>query len=93
MKLFAAEHQLNFPYLRDVTQDVAQTFGAEKTPQVFLLNQAGVLCYSGCIDDSPNDLTAVRVPYLRDAIAQILNGENIVPTSTEAIGCSVKWRG
>jgi peroxiredoxin len=93
MKLFAADHQLNFPYLRDVTQDVAQTFGAEKTPQVFLLNQTGVLCYSGCIDDSPNDLTAVRVPYLRDAIAQILNGENIVPTSTEAIGCSVKWRG
>jgi len=92
MKRFATEHQLNFPYLRDETQDVAQTFGAKKTPHVFLLNQEGVLCYSGCIDDNPNDLTAVRVAYFRDAIAQVLNGVTITPTSTEPIGCSVKWR-
>ncbi len=92
MKLFAADHRLNFPYLRDVTQEVAQSFGAEKTPHVFLLNQNGVLCYSGSVDDSPNDPSAVRVTYLRDAIAQILSRAPIKPTSTEPVGCSVKWR-
>ncbi|WP_421657081.1 thioredoxin family protein [Leptothermofonsia sp. ETS-13] len=92
MKEFASANQLNFPYLRDETQDVAQTFGAQKTPHVFLLNQEGVLCYSGCIDDNPNDPTAVQVPYLREAIAKILSGETITPTSTEPVGCSVKWR-
>lgn len=91
MKRFAAEHQLNFPYLRDVTQEVAQSFGAEKTPHVFLLNQDGVLCYSGSVDDSPNDPAAVKVTYLRDAIAQILMNAPIRRTSTEPIGCSVKW--
>jgi peroxiredoxin len=92
MKGFASTNQLNFPYLRDETQDVAQTFGAKKTPHVFLLNQEGVLCYSGCIDDNPNEPDAVRVPYLREAIAKVLSGEAIIPTSTEPIGCSVKWR-
>ncbi|MBW4692855.1 MAG: thioredoxin family protein [Lyngbya sp. HA4199-MV5] len=91
MKRFAANHQLNFPYLRDVTQEVAQSFGAEKTPHIFLLNQNGVLCYSGSVDDSPNDPASVRVTYLRDAIAQILSNAPIRPTSTEPVGCSVKW--
>ncbi|WP_245939830.1 thioredoxin family protein [Stenomitos frigidus] len=92
MKRFATDNQLNFPYLRDVTQEVAQSFGAEKTPHLFLLNQNGVLCYSGSVDDSPNDPNSVRVTYLRDAIAQILLNAPIKPTSTEPIGCSVKWR-
>jgi peroxiredoxin len=92
MKTFALDNHLNFPYLRDLTQEVAQSFGAEKTPHVFLLNQQGVLCYSGCIDDSPNNAESVRVPYFRDAIAQVLRGETTHPDRTDAIGCSVKWK-
>jgi peroxiredoxin len=92
MQTFAADHQVNFPYLRDVTQEVAHTFGATKTPQVFLLNQQGVLCYSGAVDDSPQNPQSVNRQYLRDAIAKILAEEPIVPASTEPIGCSVKWR-
>jgi peroxiredoxin len=92
MKTFAAEHQLNFPYLRDVTQDVAQSFGAERTPEAFLLDQTGVLRYSGSIDDSAQDPAAVKVPYLHNAITQLLAGQPIAAASTSAIGCSVKWR-
>ncbi|MBF2027597.1 MAG: thioredoxin family protein [Oscillatoriales cyanobacterium C42_A2020_001] len=92
MQRFVVERQLNFPYLRDVTQDVAHSFGAEKTPHVFLLNQAGVLCYSGLIDDSPDNSDGVKIQYLRDAIAQILNGATVKPTATKPVGCSVKWR-
>lgn len=92
MKDFAATNEVNFPYIRDVTQDVAQSFGAEKTPQVFLLDQDGRLRYKGLIDDNANDPAAVQVQYLRDAIAQLLKGEPVTPTSTDAIGCSVKWR-
>lgn len=92
MKQFVVDQGLNFPYLRDETQDVAHSFGAKKTPHVFLLNQAGVLCYGGSIDDNPNQPDAVRFPYLQDAIAQILSGAPVKPTSTDPIGCSVKWR-
>lgn len=92
MRGFVSGNQLNFPYLRDVTQDVAQSFGAEKTPHVFLLNCEGILCYSGCVDDSPNQPDAVQTAYFRDAIAQILTGEPVKPTSTKPVGCSIKWR-
>jgi len=92
MKTFGEKHTLNFPYLRDVTQDVAHSFGATKTPQVFLINQAGILCYSGQIDDNPDRPEAVNHAYLRAAIAQILRGTPVTPASTEPIGCSIKWR-
>jgi peroxiredoxin len=92
MMQFAADYQLNFPYLRDVTQEVAQSFGAEKTPHVFLLNQQGVLCYSGCIDDNPNHPDVVELNYLQDAIAQVLDQQPVLSTSSTPIGCSIKWR-
>lgn len=92
MKTFAVEQRLNFPYLRDVTQEVARGFGAECTPQAFLIDQAGVLRYSGAIDDNPQDAGTVKNFYLRDAIVQLLSGNEIVTTTTPPIGCSVKWR-
>jgi peroxiredoxin len=92
MKAFAQEKGLNFPYLRDVTQDVAQSFGAERTPEVFLINREGLICYNGAVDDNTQNAGGVEVHYLRDAIAQLLASQAIAQSSTSAIGCSVKWR-
>lgn len=92
MKTFAASNQLNFPYIRDVTQDVAHCFGAQKTPEVFLLDTNGLVRYRGQIDDNANEPEAVGVPYLRNALTQLLQGEPVSVAFTEAIGCSVKWR-
>ena len=92
MKTFAKEKSLNFPYLRDVTQDVAQSFAAERTPEIFIINRSGIICYHGAVDDNPQDPSAVKVNYARDAIAQLLSNQAIVNSATSAIGCSVKWR-
>ncbi|MGG6265967.1 thioredoxin family protein [Leptolyngbya sp. AN03gr2] len=92
MLTFAAEHHLNFLYLRDMNQDVAQSFKAEKTPHAFLLNQEGIVQYAGAIDDNAQDATAVKVPYLRNAIAALLEQDAISPISTAPVGCSIKWR-
>lgn len=92
MKVFAAESGLNFPYLRDVTQDVARSFGADKTPEAFLLDRQGILRYRGAIDDRPEDAGAVQVPYLRQAIGQVLEGQPVTITSTDPVGSEIKWR-
>jgi len=92
MKTFAKEKSLNFPYLRDVTQDVAQSFAAERTPEIFIINRSGIICYHGAVDDNPQDPSAVKVNYARDAIAQLLSNQAIANSATSAIGCSVKWR-
>ena len=92
MKTFVTEQGILFPYLRDENQDVAHTLGATKTPHVFLLNQQGVLVYSGAIDDNIQDPTAVKTNHLRDAIDAILTNNPVSQPITEAIGCSLKWR-
>lgn len=92
MRAFAAEHQLNFLYLRDMNQDVAQAFKAVKTPHAFLINQQGIICYSGAIDDNAQSAEAVQTPYLQHAIAALLNNQPISLPSTEPVGCSIKWR-
>ncbi|MDX2099021.1 MAG: thioredoxin family protein [Leptolyngbyaceae cyanobacterium bins.59] len=89
---FSTDHQLNFPYLRDVTQDVAHSFRASATPQAFLIDRKSVVRYSGGIDDSPQDPGAVQTPYLELAITQLLAYQEVAQAETEAVGCSIKWR-
>jgi peroxiredoxin len=92
MKAFGAKQALNFPYLRDLTQDVVRSFGAERTPEAFLIDQEGQLCYKGAIDDNPQTQAKVQQPYLRNAITQLLAGQAIAISTTDAVGCSIKWR-
>lgn len=92
MKQFATQMGLNFPYLRDPSQDVARGFGATTTPEVYLINQAGVICYHGAIDDRPDDAKAVTQPYLYRNIQALLAGESITPTETQPEGSPLTWR-
>lgn len=92
MKVFAQDRALNFPYLRDVTQDVARGFKAQTTPTVFLIDQQAVVRYGGSIDDNPDDPGAVQSRYLETAIAQLLQGQPITYPTTDAIGCPIQWR-
>ncbi|WP_323254417.1 thioredoxin family protein [Spirulina sp. CCNP1310] len=92
MKRFAQAMELNFPYLRDPSQDVARGFGATMTPEVYLINQAGVICYHGAIDDQPQAADAVSQPYLRRSIQALLAGEAINPTDTAPQGTALTWR-
>jgi peroxiredoxin len=92
MKKFARENQLNFPYLWDSTQDVARSFGAETTPQTFLIDAEGIIRYSGRIDEYDRELGVVQIDYLQNAIAALLAGEEVSPKSTKAIGSPIKWR-
>ncbi len=92
MKTFAAEHQLNFPYLRDMTQDVVRSFGAAHTPEVYLLDRLGIIRYRGAIDDNPQNPQGVQRDYFRQAIVRLLLEQEIIVKSTNSIGCSVKWR-
>ena len=85
--------QLDFPfdYLYDESQSLARTLGAERTPEVFLFDEARRLRYHGAIDDYRDDET-VQQNYLRDAIEALLAGVEPPVTETEAVGCSVKWK-
>ena len=86
------EKHFNFPYLYDETQETATRYGAEKTPEVFLFDSSGVLKYHGTIDDNYENESEVTKFFLRDAIEKLIRGENPNPSSTEPVGCTIKWK-
>lgn len=91
MVVRAREKHFNFPYLRDEDQSVARAFGAERTPEVFLIDSRGVLRYHGRIDDS-RDPQKIKSHDLRNALDALLTGRPISVVETEPHGCTVKWR-
>jgi peroxiredoxin len=79
------------PYLRDETQEAARAYGAKTTPDVFVLDAAGILRYRGAPDSDYED-DAQRAVWLRDALDAVLAGDQPLPAETEPVGCSVKWK-
>jgi peroxiredoxin len=94
MKEIARLRGMNFPYLRDKTQEVAKAFGAECTPEVFLLDREGVVRYAGGIDDNCNQPEAVQTHDLREAIAAVLGDGTMAGAAATrpAVGSSLKWQ-
>ncbi|WP_438962242.1 thioredoxin family protein [Nonlabens sp.] len=93
MKVRAQEKGFTFPYLFDAGQKIYPQYGATKTPHVFLLqkeNGENIVKYIGAIDDNHKDASAIKNDYLRDAVNHLINGEEINPSKTVAIGCSIK---
>lgn len=92
----AKEKKYTFYYLQDATQTVAKTYGAQKTPHVFLLQRYdgggwGVE-YTGAIDDNPHNSKDVKERYLETAIRQLQDSVEVNPAITKAIGCGIKWK-
>ncbi len=92
MQKFAKEQQLNFPYLRDPTQDVAKSFGAQVIPEAFLVDSQAVIRYAGKIEDLNRAGDSTANAYFRNSINALLTGGEISPNTTEPVGESIKWR-
>ena len=87
-----AEKGMPYAYLHDSTQEVATAWGAQRTPEFFLLDADGVVIYHGRMDDNPRDPTNVTTSELKDAIDAMLAGSVPEVQFTDSIGCSVKWK-
>jgi len=84
--------QFNFPYLRDESQRVARAYGAEYTPEVFVLNSKQEVRYIGRVDDNWQHPDKVRSHDLRAAIDAVLAHKKVANPVTHAIGCTIKWK-
>jgi len=87
-----ADKGMPYPYLHDESQEVAIEWGAERTPEFFLINSEGIVIYKGRLDNSPRDPTQASTSELQDAIDSMLMGAEITTTKTQSIGCSIKWK-
>ncbi len=88
----AKEKGLNFPYLRDESQEIARAYGAICTPHAFAFNQDRKLVYKGRIDDNWKEPSKVQTRDLRIALDSILAGRQPSVQETRPYGCSIKWK-
>jgi len=90
MQVRSKEKKFPFKYLFDDGQKVYPTFGATRTPHIYLLDANRYVRYIGAIDDNAQSPELVTVKYLENAIAALKSGNNPDPAETKAIGCTIK---
>jgi peroxiredoxin len=79
------------PYLHDESQEVAREWGAERTPDVFVLDEGMRLRYRGAPDADYDD-PAQGAQWVREALDAVLAGQDPERPETEPVGCTIKWR-
>jgi len=67
-----------FPLLRDEGAKVAELYGAERTPEAFLIDAAGIIRYHG------------GVAELGAALADFTAGHAVAKAEAKAFGCTIK---
>src|SRR5262249_44608468 len=89
MARYRREHDLPFPLLQDFGNEVADRFGAKRTPEAFIVDSNRVIRYRGRIDDQYE--VGLQRPkescrYLIRALDELLDGKLVGQPRTEAVG-------
>lgn len=84
----AEADQLPFRVLRDAGGEVADAFGAERTPAVYVIDQQGLVRYRGRIDSAHRPRPGMRHD-LREALDEMVTGRAITTPETVAAGCPI----
>ncbi len=90
----AVKHGYGFPYLYDEAQDVAKSYDAACTPDIYLFDAERKLAYRGQFDSSrPGNGIPVTGKDLRDASDAVLAGVTVSAEQNPSVGCNIKWKG
>lgn len=90
MKKYAKENGYNWYYAIDKNSELADAFGANRTPENFLFDKNGKLVYHGAIDDNPGDAGSVGRKHLREAVGEMLSGKDVSVKTSRSVGCTIK---
>lgn len=90
MKEYAAAQGYKWYYAVDANNVLADEFGANRTPEVFLFNADGKHIYHGAIDDNPGDASSVNRKHLKVAIDEIVSGKDVSVKESRSMGCQIK---
>jgi peroxiredoxin len=88
-KEHAEENEFKFPVLKDPGNKIADKYEAQVTPEIFLVNSKLELLYHGRIDNSQKEEN-VESQDLRNALDEILAGNDVSVSKTKAFGCTIK---
>ena len=90
MQAYAKEQGYKWNYVVDKNHEVADAFGANRTPECFLFDKNLKLVYHGAIDNSPADAAAITRVHLQEAITEMVGGKDVTIKESKSVGCSIK---
>jgi hypothetical protein len=82
-------------FLLDPDGIVGRLFNARATPHMVVIDHTGRLVYMGAIDDTPTTrLADVKAAhnYVAAALDALAAGQPVAVASTQAYGCSIKYK-
>lgn len=79
------------PVLHDADQKVARKYDAQFTPQIFVLDEEGLLRYQGAFDDVTFRQPEPTRNYLREAIDALISGMQPEIDLVSPYGCTVVY--
>jgi peroxiredoxin len=97
------EYAIENPILLDETGRVGHSYGAIKTPHLFIVDPTGKLVYRGGIDNAPMNVVddarprppsskpGERVNYVDSALQDLKAGRPVALPDTPPYGCTVKY--
>ena len=89
---FAKEFKIEFPVLKDPGNRLADRFSAERTPEVFVLDQDRAIRYWGRIDDQytyGRQKPQATREHLQEAIQELVAGKPVSQPHVESVGCHI----
>jgi peroxiredoxin len=91
----AAHAKEHFPFqvLKDDDNKVADLYGAQVTPEAFVIDGKGMIRYHGALGNSKNpttDASRANSDDIRGALDELIAGKEIARNKTKAFGCSIK---
>jgi hypothetical protein len=90
MKKRAEKNKYSYAYLYDPSQEIARKYGANYTPEFFVLNAERKVVYCGALDDK-NKAVDAKTNYLEAAVSATLSGQKPATTETLARGCKIRF--
>jgi Redoxin len=90
MQQYGKEQGYKFNYVVDKNSEMADAFGATRTPEIFLFDKTGKLVYHGAIDDNANGPDKVTRKHANIAIEEMVAGKAVTTSTTKFVGCGIK---
>jgi hypothetical protein len=89
MQAYAKQQGYSWYYALD-KGELAEAFGASRTPECYLFDKTGKLVYHGAIDDSPGNSSTVKRQHLKEAINEMVAGKDVSVKETRSVGCTIR---
>lgn len=86
---------MSYPILFDTNGDVGHAYQARRAPQMFVIDEEGVLVYRGAMDNAPGGVVRKGEDgyrnYVDEALAAIEMGRGVDMWKTRPYGCPVDY--